>query len=359
VTGIRYCELSKNADLKASGLKKSVTFMVVPSGKEKSFSFTLPKNILLSLSALLGGITLIVFIFAYDYFMVIKEVYKNQYLKVENTQLKEQVQTLKIKMNSVINDIDRIQKFEKKIKVMSGIKPDGKKPFESPDQSSIEIKNLRNNNFLELRDKKNWEKEIYRRLTVPLLGIEANAEATNFKKSKKSLIELGKIIADIDIKIDEGKKIINQLELSLHEIDSLLLDQKSFFRSTPSIIPTDGWVTSHFGPRKSHYAKRIKMHEGIDIGARSGTPIVSTADGVVLFSGKKPGFGNFIKIRHGYGVETIYAHAKKLFVRAGKKVKRGELIAAVGSTGYSTGPHVHYEVRVNQVPVDPLYYILN
>ena len=101
------------------------------------------------------------------------------------------------------------------------------------------------------------------------------------------------------------------------------------------------------------------MHEGIDIGARSGTPIVSTADGVVIYAGKKPGFGNFIKIRHGYGLETIYAHAKKLFVRPGKKVRRGDLIAAVGSTGYSTGPHVHYEVRVNQIPVDPIYFILN
>ena len=333
--------------------------MIVPSGKEKSFSFTLPRNILMSLSALLGALTIVVFIFTYDYFMVIKEVYKNQYLKVENTQLKEQVQTLKIKMNSIINDIDRIQKFEKKIKVMTGVRPSNKNSFNTPDQSSLKIQNLKNNKFLESKDIKNWEQEIYRRLTIPLLGIEANAAVSNFKKSKKSLLALGRSIAEIDIKIDQGKKIINDLEMSLHEIDSSILDQRSFFRSTPSIIPTDGWVTSHFGPRKSHYAKRVKMHEGIDIGARAGTPIVSTADGVVVFSGKKPGFGNFIKIRHGYGVETIYAHAKKLFVKAGKKVRRGDLIAAVGSTGYSTGPHVHYEVRINQVPVDPLYYILN
>ena len=101
------------------------------------------------------------------------------------------------------------------------------------------------------------------------------------------------------------------------------------------------------------------MHEGIDLGARSGTSIISTADGKVVFAGRKPGFGNFIKIQHGFGVETIYAHAKKLFVRTGKVVKRGDLIAAVGSTGYSTGPHVHYEVRVNETPVDPLYFILN
>ena len=110
---------------------------------------------------------------------------------------------------------------------------------------------------------------------------------------------------------------------------------------------------------KSHYAKRIKMHEGVDIGAPSGHPIVATADGTISYAGKKPGFGNFIKIKHGYGIETVYAHAKKLYVKSGEQIKRGQKIASVGSTGYSTGPHVHYEVRVNAVPVDPLYFILN
>ena len=109
----------------------------------------------------------------------------------------------------------------------------------------------------------------------------------------------------------------------------------------------------------SPYSHRLKMHEGLDFGARPGTPIYAPADGVVIYSGKKPGFGNTLSIDHGYGLETIYAHAKSLNVKKGQQVKRGYLIAQVGNTGYSTGPHLHYEIRVNGIPVDPLYYILD
>jgi murein DD-endopeptidase MepM/ murein hydrolase activator NlpD len=109
----------------------------------------------------------------------------------------------------------------------------------------------------------------------------------------------------------------------------------------------------------SPYAGRIKMHEGLDVGAPIGTPIVAPADGVVTFSGPKPGFGNFVQLDHGYGVETIFGHASTLAVKKGQKISRGDKIATVGNTGYSTGPHVHYEVRVNGTPVDPLYYVLN
>ena len=101
------------------------------------------------------------------------------------------------------------------------------------------------------------------------------------------------------------------------------------------------------------------MHEGLDIGAKPGTKILAPADGIVTFSGKKPGFGYIVQIDHGYGVETIYAHASKLEVKKSQPVKRGMIIARVGNTGLSTGPHVHYEVRVNGTPVDPLYYVLD
>ena len=242
-------------------------------------------------------------------------------------------------MNSIINDIERIQKFETKIKVMTGAQSTDslKSKKTSPDQSSINIRELRQDFSTKPGVLDEWKRKVLKtiytidRYTSPRRIIfTIRPEQVAFNRT------VGKI-ASLDFKISKSSKIIKSLEESLHEIDVLLLNRKAFLNSTPSIKPTDGWVTSHFRPRKSHYAKRVKMHEGIDIGARSGTPIVSTADGVVVFSGKKPGFGNFIKIRHGFGIETIYAHAKKLFVRAGRKVKRGDLIAAVGSTGYSTG----------------------
>ena len=101
------------------------------------------------------------------------------------------------------------------------------------------------------------------------------------------------------------------------------------------------------------------MHEGIDVGATPGTPIIAPADGIVVFSGKKAGFGNFVQIDHGYGIETLFAHSRKLYVKSGQKVTRGTLIAGVGNSGHSTGPHLHYEVRVNGIAVDPIYFILD
>jgi hypothetical protein len=104
---------------------------------------------------------------------------------------------------------------------------------------------------------------------------------------------------------------------------------------------------------------KLKMHEGIDLGAPYGTPINAPADGIITFSGEKSGFGKFVQLDHGYGIETIYAHNQSLYVKSGQRIKRGTLLAAVGNTGHSTGPHLHYEVRVNGIAVDPLYFILD
>ena len=147
--------------------------------------------------------------------------------------------------------------------------------------------------------------------------------------------------------------------MGIHGLDQFLLDKDSFLKSTPTLLPTKGWITSYYGPRISPTSNRLKMHEGIDIGAKSGTPIIAPADGVVAYSGRRLGFGNFVQIDHGYGVETIYAHAKSLSVQKGETIARGDVLASIGSTGYSTGPHVHYEVRVNGTPVDPLFFILD
>ncbi len=149
------------------------------------------------------------------------------------------------------------------------------------------------------------------------------------------------------------------MEIGIHELDQYLLDKDSFLKSTPTLLPTRGWITSYYGERKNPISGRIKMHEGLDIGARIGSPVLAPADGIITYSGSKPGFGSLVQIDHGYGLETIFAHNKNALVRKGDIVRRGEIIAQVGNTGSSTGPHVHYEIRVNGTPVDPLYYILD
>ena len=150
------------------------------------------------------------------------------------------------------------------------------------------------------------------------------------------------------------------------EFESLLRsleDQQNLLASTPAIRPVSRrvktWVTSRFGYRKSPFTGRREFHKAYDIAGRKGTPIIATADGVVTFSGKKGLLGNTIVIDHGHGMVTRYGHNHKLLKKRGDKVKRWETIALMGSTGRSTGPHVHYEVHLNGIPVNPEKYMLN
>lgn len=135
--------------------------------------------------------------------------------------------------------------------------------------------------------------------------------------------------------------------------------QKNILSHTPTIRPTEGWVSSTFGYRISPFTEKRELHKGIDIANRVGTPIIATADGVVTFVGSKGLLGNVIVIDHGYGVKTRFAHLNKALAKRGDRVKRGEIIAKMGNTGRSTGPHLHYEVHLNGVPVNPEKYIMN
>ena len=142
------------------------------------------------------------------------------------------------------------------------------------------------------------------------------------------------------------------------ELQAYFQDQKSLLVSTPSIWPARGWVTSDFGQRLDPYTADRVMHEGIDIAAPHGKEVMAPSDGTVVFAGLEGGYGNVVVIDHGYGIKTRYGHLAKILVKAGEVVKRGHVVGAVGNTGRSTGPHLHYEVRVNGVPQNPRKFIL-
>ena len=146
---------------------------------------------------------------------------------------------------------------------------------------------------------------------------------------------------------------------SLETLLAHLEENSARLLQTPSIAPTRGWMTSTFGYRTSPFTGNREFHRGIDIAGRAGTPIVATADGVVQFAGKRRAFGNSVILRHGYGVETKYGHLEQVLVHEGDKIKRGQKVGLMGSTGRSTGPHVHYQVEVNRKPVNPQTYILD
>lgn len=128
--------------------------------------------------------------------------------------------------------------------------------------------------------------------------------------------------------------------------------------TTPSIWPISGAVTSGFGWRNSPWADGNEFHPGIDIAATMGAPVVATADGEVVKTGWAGGYGNIVQISHGNGIETVYGHNSQIAVSVGQSIKKGQVISYAGSTGRSTGPHVHYEVRVNGTAVDPTKFLV-
>lgn len=168
-----------------------------------------------------------------------------------------------------------------------------------------------------------------------------------------------RLIRTMHTHVDQIQQASSIQEDSFATLLKSLEDKRSILSATPSLRPVNGWISSNFGYRVSPFTGRKEFHKGLDIATKEGTPIIAPADGVVTYSANKWLMGNMITIDHGYGMITNYGHIKQLIKKKGNKVKRGDVIALVGNTGRSTGPHVHYEVRLNGVPVNPQKYILD
>ena len=165
-------------------------------------------------------------------------------------------------------------------------------------------------------------------------------------------------IASIKNGIDWLSKEATIQEQSLQELSLAAEKKSSRWSATPSIWPVKGWVTSGFGPRVSPFTEKPAWHDGLDIGAAANAPVQAPAQGRVTAVGFDPKLGTLVKVDHGFGIETLYGHLAKSLVKEGQRVKRGDVIALVGSSGLATGPHLHYMVKVNGQALDPVKYIL-
>ncbi len=253
----------------------------------------------------------------YDYVHVKEEVQVVKALREDNRAQKEQIQAFASKISSLEAQMAKLRQFDAKLRVITNLEQPG-----------------RGEQYIGV-------------------GGPDEGEVFDYRKRKDSLIR--KMHSDLEnLQIEAAVQ-----EESFIELKEFLEDKKSLLASTPSVWPVRGWVTSGFGKRISPFTGTWKMHEGLDIATRVGRPIIAPADGRVTYVGVEAGYGKLLVIDHGYGVVTRYGHNSKILVKVGQKVKRGQKIAAVGNTGRSTGPHLHYEVRVNGVPVNPRNYILN
>ncbi len=150
------------------------------------------------------------------------------------------------------------------------------------------------------------------------------------------------------------------LRTSILEASDSLAAHVDLLESTPSILPTSGRLTSGFSYARLHPIHHRELsHQGMDLSAPRGTPILAAANGRVTRAGRRAGYGLVVELDHGYGYSTLYGHASQILVRPGQRVERGDVIAQVGSTGITTSPHLHYEVRVGERPVNPMNYVIS
>lgn len=157
--------------------------------------------------------------------------------------------------------------------------------------------------------------------------------------------------------LDSLSQLYSRADMPKADLTAAEAKLAKYLDTVPTLWPTSGRITDNFGYRKDPFTRRTKYHSGIDIGADGGISIRAAASGRVILAERTIGYGRAVKIDHGRGIVTLYGHASKLLVKAGQTVKKGEVIAKVGSSGRSTGPHLHFEVLLYSTPVDPLQYL--
>ena len=190
-------------------------------------------------------------------------------------------------------------------------------------------------------------------------GIGGPAGAWSERDSLAAAGTLGAEVLAARLDMEALTRRANILVRSIDEAYDSLSRHQARLAATPSLMPTKGWLTSAFARERVHPILHLaRPHEGIDVTAPMGAEIEAPAAGIVTEVRWVEGYGNMLEIDHGYGIVTRYAHGSKILVARGTRVKRGQVIALVGSTGLATGPHLHYEVWVNGRPVNPLKYVL-
>ncbi len=331
--------------------KKTYTFLVTTNRRGQTQSFTISAA-WIKAGLFLGLVfSLIMVAAAVDYVGLLLQSSENKRLKAENVYLKRQFQVVETKLNSLEGALERVQNFSKKLKLITNV-------GEEDRSLSLAIGPM---------------PKAGQNLPAGQQGLDERGPASEFLirdsvfMQRPPLDEMrgelslqgARDYASLSIRIDRAVQDTQLKEQGILQLWETLSERQSLLNVTPSIKPTRGWFTSRFGYRLDPFTRRPVMHHGIDIAAPPGTPIVAPADGVVSYVGFEAGYGKLVSIDHGYGVVTRYAHNSRIFVERGQRVSRRDVIAAVGSTGRSSGPHLHYEVRIHGVPVDPMNYILD
>jgi murein DD-endopeptidase MepM/ murein hydrolase activator NlpD len=301
-------------------VSKKSTILFLPRGLHKVRKITISRSAMFTFLFFIFMILLSVSWLTTDYIKIKNKIPELLYLKKENSFQKTHIIALSKKINHINQNMAKLQEFERKLRVMTNLEP-------SKQQEEL--------------------------LAVGGSNTSTLASGYQLEEVHKGLVQqMHKSLEALETKTAIAS-------ISQSQLNDFLKEQKSILACTPSIRPTDGWFSSGFGYRISPFTNQREFHKGIDIANRIGTPIIAPADGFVVHAGKEGNFGKMITINHGYNLQTRYGHLSKYRIKKGQYVKRGQIIGEVGNSGRCTGPHLHYEVLLSGVPVNPLRFILN
>jgi len=307
---------------------KKITIVVVPEGPRKIRQIKIPRFWVFSFVLLLLAGSLSLAWVIRDYLSIKRNLPHLTSLQEENSLQRQQITSLAGKVEAINQKMAELKEFDRKVRAMVSMDPSKGGPVDhaGDPQQFLGIggsdSSHGNSNSPSERGHRKLVRMMYRSLEN----------------------------VDSDISVQKGEKA---------ELMGLLDRQKSILASTPSVWPARGWVSSGFGYRLSPFTNEKELHRGLDICNRKGAPVIAPAGGVVISIESDPGYGKTVTINHGYGLNTMYAHLEKVHVKKGQEVRRHQEIAQVGDSGRTTGFHLHYEVHLNGVPVNPLRYILN
>lgn len=331
--------------------KKKVTLFIVSNQTGKTRKLVLSAAWLKALTFISAVVVIIFAAGLVDYFGLLLQAMENKRLRAENAQLIKQFQVVESKVSSLENSLERVKTFTTKLKLITNIEADdritkltmGPKPAPGQAVEEYEPMDLRQENEeIEVQD-----------------GLFANQKPLNDHAGELARETTDKDYASLVVRIEKAVKETHLKEQSVIDLWESLSERQSLLNSTPNMKPAKGWITSRFGYRVSPFSGKTALHAGIDIAAAPGSPIYAPADGVVVFASYDEGYGKLITVDYGYGVTTRFGHLSQIYVQTGQRVSKWDVIGAVGNTGRSTGPHLHYEVRINGTAVDPLNYILD
>lgn len=328
--------LKKRLRLPRIRLPRASTIMFVPHSQQSTYSVRIPFGVMMVFFLLVTFAVIMVVYSSIRYLHMTENMNELQALRTVNEQQGRQLRTMEAEVSDMRDKMAELELLEQDVREMLDTeaflgRPVARREYVQPSRGG------------------GRGSETGERSKIGFLG-----GGSSFRERKaqwdETYLETSQVTGELLANVDKVHENLTALNYDVAQM-------KDYLESRPAGFPTAGEISSPFGWRSSPFPGRSEMHPAVDIAADYGAPVTATGKGVVVFAGYRAGYGHTVQIRHNYGFQTVYCHNSAINVQTGQEVARGDLIARVGSSGASTGPHLHYEVLLNGVRVNPAAYM--